>query len=113
MIKFSKTELDKIRDLDKMIHELNTCTDKYCGNIVTSKELNKEGLTFLKNVTKKCRSNVIPKNEKELKLKYKKYDKCFTKYKKKSKYHQKLTQRKKCQDKNCSIYQQKIYQQKI
>jgi len=65
--------------------------------------MKEEGLKFLKNVTKKCRSNTKPKNKKEFKLYHAKYDKCFTKHKKRSSYHKKLTRRKKC-----SIYQKKI-----
>ena len=107
-MQFSKTELDKMNKLDNMMKELDNCGDKYCGNIVTSKQMKDEGLKFLNKVTKKCRSNIMPKNEKEDKIRRQKYDKCFTKYKKRSNYHKKLTQRKKCEDSNCNTYQKQI-----
>jgi hypothetical protein len=107
-MKFNKTELDNMNQLDNMVNELDNCGDKYCGNIITARTLKEEGIKFLKNVTKKCRTKTIPKNEKEDKIRRKKYDKCFTKYKKRSNYYKKLTQRNKCQDKKCSIYQKRI-----
>ena len=108
IMNFSKTEINEFKKLDNIWHDLDKCGDKYCGDIITSKQLKEEGTTFFKNVTKKCYSNTIPKNEKQLKKKLKKYNKCFTKYKKNSIYYKKLTQRKKCEDKKCSIYQKKI-----
>lgn len=110
---FNKKQLDIMNKLDRAINDLNNCGDKYCGNIITSKLLKEEGLKFLKNVTKKCRSNSVPKNEKEDKILRKKYDKCYTKYKKRSNYYKKLTQRNKCLDKNCSVYKKKAEQIKI
>ena len=101
-MKNNKNEVD-----DAMI-ELDNCSDKYCGNIITSSRMKEEEAKFLKNVLQKCRSNSIPNNETEHKLHRQKYDKCFTKYKKRSNYYKKLTQRKKCQDKKCSGYQTKI-----
>lgn len=95
------------KQFDQAINDLNNCGDKYCGNIITSKLLKEEGVKFLKNVTKKCRSNKKPKNEKENKILRRKYDKCFTKYKKRSNYYKKLTQRNKCVNKKCSVYIQK------
>ena len=94
--------------LNSTMNELDKCGDKYCGNSITSNLIKEEGDKFLKLVTKKCRSNTLPKNEKEYKLQQQKYDTCFTNYKKRSNYHKKLTQRKKCEDKKCSIYQKKI-----
>ena len=107
-MKFSKTELDKMQKLDNLMKELDSCGDKYCGNIITSARMKEEGDQFLKKVTKKCRSNIIPKNEKEDMIRRQKYDKCFTKYKKRSNYYKKLTQRKKCEDINCNNYQKQI-----
>jgi len=101
-------ELDN--EIDNMMIELDKCGDRYCGNIITAAKMKEEGLKFLKKVTKKCRSKKIPKTDKEYKQQQKNYDKCFTKYKKSSSYNKKLTQRKKCEDKNCSIYQKKIEQ---
>ena len=94
--------------LNSTMNELDKCGDKYCGNSITSNLIKEEGAKFLKLVTKKCRSNTLPKNEKEYKLQQQKYDTCFTNYKKRSNYHKKLTQRKKCEDKKCSIYKKKI-----
>jgi serine/threonine protein kinase len=107
-MKFSKTELDNMNKIDNMTNDLDNCGDKYCGNIITSEQIKEEGIKFSENVTKKCRSKTIPKTEKAYKIQQKKYDKCFTKIKKRSKYAKKLTQRKKCEDKKCSIYQKKI-----
>jgi hypothetical protein len=107
-MELNKTELDNMNKLDNMVNDLDKCGDKYCGNIITSRQIKKEEIKFLKNVTKKCRSNIIPKNKKEYDTDRQKYDKCFTKYKKHSNYYKKLTQRKKCEDKKCSIYQKKI-----
>ena len=94
--------------LDNIMNNLDNCGDTYCGNIITSTAIKEEESKFLKNVTKKCRSKKIPKNENEYKIQNQKYDKCFTKYKKRSNYYKRLTQRKKCEDKHCSIYQKKI-----
>lgn len=107
-MKFSKKELDKMNKLDTMVNDLDNCGDKYCGNIITSKQLKEEGDKFFKKVTKKCRSKTTPKNRKEFKQQFKQYDKCFTKYKKGTKYYKNLTQRKKCEDKKCTIYQARI-----
>ena len=108
-MKFSKTEMDNMNKIDNMVNDLDNCGDKYCGNIITSHQIKEEGIQFSKNVTKKCRrSKTIPKNEEQHKIQQKKYDNCFTKIKKRSKYAKKLTQRKKCEDKKCSIYQKKI-----
>lgn len=98
----------KINKIDNIMNKLDKCGDKYCGNIITSTQIKEEEIKFLENVRKKCRSKTIPKNEKENKIQQQKYDKCFTKIKKRSKYPKKLTQRKKCEDKKCSIYQKKI-----
>ena len=98
----------KLNELNNVVKDLDKCGDKYCGNIIKSRELKKEERKFLKNITKKCRSTKIPKNEKEDKIRRRKYDKCFTKYKNNSKYYKKLTQRKKCEDKKCKVYQEKI-----
>ena len=95
-------------EFDNLINELDNCGDKHCGSIITSKKLKEEGIQFLTHVTKKCTSKSKPKNQKENKLKFKKYDKCFTKYKKRSNYYKKLTQRNKCVDKNCSVYKKKL-----
>jgi predicted RNase H-like nuclease (RuvC/YqgF family) len=97
-------------EIDNLISELDKCGDTYCGNIITAASMKEEGFKFLKNVKKKCRSEKTPKTDKEYKQQQKKYNKCFTKYKKSSSYNKKLTQRKKCEDKNCSIYQKKIEQ---
>jgi len=107
-MKFSKSELNNMKELDNAMNELDKCGDIYCGNIITSNQIKEEGLKFLKNVTKKCRSSAIPKNKKDYKILQNKYDKCFTKYKNRSNYYKKLTQRKKCEDKTCSIYQKKL-----
>lgn len=108
-MKFSKTELDNMNKIDNMVNDLDNCGDKYCGNIITSDQMKEEGIKFSKNVTQKCRrSKIIPNNEEEHKIQQKKYDNCFTKIKKRSKYAKKLTQRKKCEDKKCSIYQKNI-----
>ena len=112
-MKSNKPVLDNITNLENLVKELDKCGDKYCGNIVTSKVLKDEEIKFLKNVTEKCRSNVIPKNEKEDKIRRRKYDKCYTKYKKRSNYYKKLTQRKKCEDKKCGAYQQKMQKLKF
>jgi hypothetical protein len=108
MMKLSKPELDKMHNLDNLMKELDSCGDKYCGNIITSARMKEEGAKFLKTVTKKCRSNIIPKNEQEDRIRRQKYDKCFTKYKKRSTYYKKLTQRKRCEDAKCSNYQKQI-----
>lgn len=108
IMNFSKAEIAEFQKIENMVKDLDKCGDKYCGNIITSKQLKEEGNIFFKNVTRKCRSNTIPKNKKEFKKQFKEYDKCFTKYKKRSNYYKKLTQRKKCEDKKCSIYQKKI-----
>ena len=50
-MKFSKKELDKMNNLDNLMNDLNTCGDKYCGNIITSQQLKEEGFKFFKNVT--------------------------------------------------------------
>ncbi len=107
---FSKKQLDNMNKLEKAANDLDNCGDKYCGNIITSKLLKEEGLKFLKNVTKKCRSNRKPTNAKENKTLQKKYDKCFTKFKKRSNYYKKLTKRNKCVDKKCSVYIKKLEQ---
>ena len=107
-MKFSKTELDNMKEIDRMMNDLDHCGDKYCGNIITSAQIKEEGSKFSKNVTKKCGSITIPKNEEEGKIQREKYDKCFTKIKKNSNYVKKLTQRKKCEDENCSVYQKRI-----
>jgi len=106
-MKFNKTEVDNMNKLEKYGKELDKCGDKHCGNI-TSRRLKKEGLQFLNHVTKTCRWDTTPKNEKDYKIYRQKYDKCFTKHKKRSTYHKNLTQRKTCEDKNCSSYQKKI-----
>jgi hypothetical protein len=108
MIKFNKKQIDDMDKIDNMVKDLDNCGDKYCGNIITSDKLKEEGIKFLRNVTKKCRSKREPTNRKEFKLQFKKYNKCFTKYKKGTKYYKKLTKRKKCEDKKCSVYQKKI-----
>jgi hypothetical protein len=103
-MKFKKTKDMKI--VDDLVNDLDYCGNKNCK--ISTKQLNKEGIKFLKNVTKKCRSNTIPKNKKEYDIKIKKYNKCFTKYKNRSVYNKNLTKRKKCEDKKCSKYQKKI-----
>jgi hypothetical protein len=35
-----------------MVNDLDKCGDKYCGNIITSKQLKKEGTTFFKMLLK-------------------------------------------------------------
>lgn len=105
---FNKTEVKNRTELDNMIKDLDNCGDTYCGNIITSEQLKEEGHKFLKKVTAKCRSTVIPKNSEENRKQFKEYDKCFTAYKKRSKYNKRLTQRKKCEDKKCKVYQNKI-----
>lgn len=107
-MKFSKRELNNMKKIDDIMNELDNCGDKYCGNIITSAQMKEEGTKFLENVTKNCRSKTIPKTEKAYKIQREKYEKCFTKIKKGSKYAKKLTQRKKCEDKKCSIYQKKM-----
>lgn len=108
-MKFSKTELDNMNKIDNMVSDLDNCGDKYCGNIITSDQMKEEGIKFSKNVTQKCRrSKIIPNNEEEHKIQQKKYDNCFTKIKKRSKYAKKLTQRKKCEDKNV-VFIKKIF----
>jgi hypothetical protein len=92
-------------ELDKTIKELDNCGDEYCGNIITSAELKEEGDKFLGCAMKKCKSQKIPETEKEHKSQRKNYDRCFTKLKRGSAYYKKLTQRKKCEDKKCGIYQ--------
>ena len=70
--------------------------------------MKEEGHLFLKKVLKKCRSTTQPTNEQEYKIDKEKYNKCFTKLKKRSKYNKRLTKRKKCEDKHCSAYQKKV-----
>jgi len=65
-------------------------------------------LKHLDNITRKCRSNKIAKTEKDFKRNRKRYDACLQKYKKRSSYFKKLTQRKKCEDKKCKMYQKNI-----
>jgi hypothetical protein len=107
-MKFCKTEFNNMNEINNATNKLDKCGDKYCGNIITSNIIKKEDIKFLKNVTEKCRSKIIPKNEKEYRILQQKYDKCFTKCKKKSNFHKKLTQRKKCENKKCRIYQMNV-----
>ena len=100
---FSKTEQDRI---DKLMIELNNCGDTYCVNTITSDQIETEGLKNLKGATKKCHSKKKSKTKKELLLQNKKYNACFKKYY--SKYAKKLTKRKKCEDKKCSIIQKEL-----
>jgi len=47
-MKFSKTEVKNMTELDNMIKDLDNCGDTYCGNIITSEQLKEEGHKFLK-----------------------------------------------------------------
>ena len=98
----------KNNKIDKLMYDLDMCGDKYCGTIITSNQIKEEDMKFLQLVNKKCRSNSTPKNEREQIIKREKYKKCFTKLKKYSKYSKRLTKRKKCEDKNCKIYQKNM-----
>ena len=107
-MELSKSQIDNFNKIDDAIKDLDNCGDKYCGKSIKSSQIKKEEVKFFKLVTKKCRSKKIPKTEKENMLKQKKYDKCFTKYKNRSKYYKNLTKRKQCEDKKCKIHQDKI-----
>jgi hypothetical protein len=109
-MKLSKKQAVIFDQFDNAMNELNKCGDEHCGDIITSSQIKEEESKFFKLVTKKCRSKKIPKTEKENKRKQQKYDKCFTKYKNRSKYYKNLTRRKKCEDEKCSVYQNKIKQ---
>lgn len=109
-MELNKKQADTFDQIDSVVNELNKCGDEHCGDIITSSQIKEDESKFFKLVTKKCRSKKIPKTEKENKRKQQKYDKCFTKYKNRSKYYNNLTRRKKCEDKNCSMYQRKIKQ---
>jgi len=107
-LKFNKSQKNNMQKMDNVVLDLDNCGDKYCGNIITSQQMKDEGLIFLKKVLKDCRSTTQPANEQEYKLQREKYNKCFTKHKKRSKYNKRLTKRKKCEDKHCSVYQKKV-----
>lgn len=95
-------------EIDKLMDKLDTCGNKYCGSIITTSQMKIQDKKFLDFIEKKCKSNVNPNTEEEYNLQQKKYNTCFTKYKNRSKYHKKLTKRKKCEDKKCKKYQDKI-----
>lgn len=97
-----------MKKLDDTMMELNKCGDEQCPNIITAKEMEEQGLEFGRKVMKKCRSKSMPKNEQEYKIQARKYNACFKKFRNSTPYYKKLTQRKKCEDKKCSIYQKKI-----
>ncbi len=94
--------------LETLMDELNACGDKYCRNIVTTKQMKEEELKFLKKVMKTCRAKTMPKTQEEDQIQKEKYNRCFTKLKNASKYYKKLTQRKQCEDKYCRAQQSQI-----
>ena len=102
------SELDKMKKIETMSNKLDECGDKYCGKIITLKKIKEEDIKFLKNVMAKCRSKKIPKTRDEDKAQQKRYNRCFTKYKRRSNYQKKLTMRKHCETKNCGSYQREI-----
>ncbi len=102
------SELDKMKKIETMSNKLDECGDKYCGKIITLKKIKEEDIKFLKNVMAKCRSKKIPKTRNEDKEQQKKYNRCFTKYKRRSNYQRKLTMRKHCETKKCGSYQTEI-----
>jgi len=106
--KIKKKENEKMKNINKLMNNLDKCGDKHCGKIITSNQMKEEGVKFLEKVTKKCKSKKVPETQEENKLQKEKYDKCFKKYKNKSEYPKKLAQRKECEDKECKNYQNKI-----
>ena len=98
----------KLDRMKNMVKKLDECGDKYCGNIITLKKIKEEDIKFLRNVRAKCLSKKIPKTRSEDKAQQKKYNKCFTKYKRRSNYQRKLTMRKHCETKKCGSYQTEI-----
>ncbi len=98
-------KLDRIKN---MSNKLDKCGDKYCGNIITLKKIKEEDIKFLRNVRATCLSKKIPKTRSEDKAQQKKYNKCFTKYKRRSNYQRKLTMRKRCETKKCGSYQMEV-----
>jgi hypothetical protein len=100
-----------MQNIDNAVQDLDNCGDTHCGNIITSQQMKEEGHLFLRKVLKTCRSTKQPNaqvNDIERKIEKDKYYKCFTKLKKRSKYNKRLTKRKKCEDKHCSVYQKKV-----
>ncbi len=98
----------KLDRMKNMVKKLDECGDKYCGNIITLKKIKEEDIKFLRNVRAKCLSKKIPKTRSEDKAQQKKYNKCFTKYKRRSNYQRKLTMRKRCETKKCGSYQTEV-----
>lgn len=86
--------------IDAIIDDLDKCGDTHCGNIITSAQIKTEGLKFLKKVNKKCKSKSDTQR--------KKYNTCFNRLQKTSKYARRLTKRKKCEDKNCKTHQDRL-----
>jgi len=107
-LNFNKSQKNNMQKMDNVVLDLDNCGDKYCGKIITAQQMKDEGLIFLKKFLKDCRSTTQPANEQEYKLQREKYNICFTKHKKRSKYNKRLTKRKKCEDKYCSAYQKKV-----
>jgi hypothetical protein len=107
-LNFNKSQKNNMQNVEDGMRDLENCGDKYCGKIITSQQMKDEGHLFLQKVLKDCRSTTQPANEQEYKLQREKYNKCFTKHKKRSKYNKRLTKRKKCEDKYCSVYQKKV-----
>jgi hypothetical protein len=94
--------------IDSLVNDLDKCGEQYCGSIITNADMKIQGEKFLKFINKKCKSKVNPATESEYNLQQIQYNTCFTKYKNRSKYHKRLTKRKKCEDKKCKNIQTKI-----
>jgi hypothetical protein len=107
-MQFSKKETAFMKKLDDTVIELNKCGDEHCPNTITAKEMEEQGIEFGRKVMQKCRSKSMPKNEQERIIRAMKYDACFKKFRNGSSYYKKQTQRNKCVDKKCGIYQNKI-----
>lgn len=107
-MKFSKREIERMKQIDDMMDELNKCGDEQCGNIITAKEMKEEGLKYFKLVREKCNSKSVPKNAEEDKIQREKKEKCYKKYQNQSTYNKRLTLRKKCEDKKCGMYKNKL-----
>ena len=102
-MEFTKTEQDNMKNVEDKTNKLNSCGDNHCGHIITSESLQEKEKDFLGKVLQLCRSTEPPKNEEEDKKQREEYNTCFTKYKNCSTYYDKLTQRKVCEEQNCSI----------
>ena len=100
--------MNSTNKIDNILEDLDKCGDKYCGNIITNADMKIQEQKFLEFINKKCNSRKNPTTEEEYNLQRTQYNKCFTKYKNRSKYYKRLTKRKKCEDKKCKKYQDKM-----